>query len=156
MVTCDIFPESYNNFGTINTVVLFLIGFIIMLIVDKLSHGHSHSHSQENVSHEHEHEKNDNNNDTNINENEKMYRLAITTFISLILHNIPEGCVVLLSSLQSHDHLIRRFLFLLAHNIPEGIMIALPYYRSRGNLLGSLKLTLLTGLSQLLGAIIGF
>lgn len=88
-----------------------------MFIVDKFSHGHGHSHN---------HEKDSSNHD-NKETKDKLYHLAITTFISLMLHNIPEGCAVLMSSLQSHDHLIRRFFFLLAHNIPEGIMIVLPY-----------------------------
>ena len=74
--------------------------------------------------------------------------------ISLILHNIPEGIITLISNIANNNIGIKMTLGILIHNIPEGILIALPIYYSTKNHFKSFLYTLIAGLSEPLGGLV--
>lgn len=89
-------------------------------------------------------------------ENNKLTKLGILSFISIVLHNIPEGIITFISS---HINLKLGFSMALAislHNIPEGISIAIPLYYANKKKRYIFLVVLLASLSELLGAILSY
>ena len=85
-----------------------------------------------------------------------LYKLGILNMIVLILHNLPEGIATFLSSYHSIDLGLRLSVAIMLHNIPEGISIAVPIYYATGSRKNAIKSTLISGLSEPLGAILAF
>lgn len=82
------------------------------------------------------------------------FRVGILTAISLTLHNLPEGLAVMLSSTQSEERGITLAFAIALHNIPEGLAIAVPLYVATQNAARSILWTLVSGLSEPLGALL--
>lgn len=85
-----------------------------------------------------------------------LYNLGILNMIVLILHNLPEGVATFLSSYQDISLGIKLSAAIMLHNIPEGISIAIPIYYSTRSKRRAFKATLISGLSEPLGAILAF
>ncbi len=77
--------------------------------------------------------------------------------IVLILHNLPEGIATFLSSYHNTSLGIKLSIAIMLHNIPEGISIAVPiYYATKNRKKKAIKATLLSGLSEPVGALLAF
>lgn len=87
---------------------------------------------------------------------ENLYKLGLLNMIVLILHNLPEGIATFLSSYHSMSLGFKLSVAIMLHNIPEGISIAVPIYYATGSKKKALKATLISGLSEPLGAILAF
>lgn len=134
----DLIPTSFfeivNFYGIGKTLIILLIAFIISYIiitylsslVEKESKGID------------------------------LYKLGILNMIVLILHNLPEGIATFLSSYHSIDLGLRLSIAIMLHNIPEGISIAVPIYYATGSRKKAIKSTLISGLSEPLGAILAY
>lgn len=86
----------------------------------------------------------------------ELYKVGIISMIAIILHNIPEGIATYLSSEFNLKLGLSLTTAIALHNIPEGISIALPIYygtKSRGK---ALLYTLLSALSEPLGALLAY
>ena len=133
----DLIPLSFisllKNYNFIKTIWITLISFILGLILIIII-----------------------NNKININNNDSLYKIGILSIIILIIHNIPEGIATFMSSYKDLNLGISLTIAIMLHNIPEGICIAVPIYYSTKNKLLALKYTLISGLSEPLGAIIAF
>ncbi|KJE95249.1 hypothetical protein CAOG_05723 [Capsaspora owczarzaki ATCC 30864] len=81
-------------------------------------------------------------------------RTAIMTAAVVSLHNMPEGAILLISTLRG-----LRLGFVLAvslalHNVPEGMSIAAPIYAATKSVPWSLVLPVVSGLFEPLGALV--
>lgn len=85
-----------------------------------------------------------------------LYKLGIISMIALILHNLPEGIITFLSSVNNPSLGIKLSIAIALHNIPEGICIAVPIYYATGSKRKAITKTLLSGLSEPLGAILAY
>lgn len=88
--------------------------------------------------------------------NNAIKRTAIFTAIAITIHNFPEGFATFVSALDSVAFGISIAVAVAIHNIPEGLAVALPIYHATGDKKQALKLTLLSGLSEPLGALVGY
>lgn len=88
--------------------------------------------------------------------NNTIKRTAIFTAIAITIHNFPEGFATFVSALDSVAFGISIAVAVAIHNIPEGLAVALPIYHATGDKKQALKLTLLSGLSEPLGALVGY
>lgn len=93
---------------------------------------------------------------THILRNNAIKRTAIFTAIAITIHNFPEGFATFISAIDSVTFGISIAIAVAIHNIPEGLAVSLPIYHATGNKKHALKLTLLSGLSEPLGAIVGY
>ena len=74
--------------------------------------------------------------------------------ISLLIHNIPEGVICAISSINNIELGLKMSFMIMIHNIPEGIVISLPIYyatKSRGK---AFMYTIISSLGEIIGAII--
>jgi len=92
----------------------------------------------------------------NNNNNEKLYRVGIISMLAIILHNIPEGIATFMASNTDISLGISLALAIAFHNIPEGISISVPIFYATNSRLKALGYTFLSGMSELVGAIITY
>ena len=85
-----------------------------------------------------------------------LYKLGIKSAIVLIMHNLPEGIITFLTSENDLNLGIKIAMAITLHNIPEGICIAVPIYYSTKSWSRAIKTTLISGLSEPLGAILAY
>ena len=138
MISISLFsliPESINylnnklNFITITILILFInLGIIISQIINKR---------------------------IGIKiENNQLYKVGISSLIVLILHNIPEGIITYITTNNNLNLGLSLSLAIAIHNIPEGISIAIPIYYSTKSKRKAFILTLISGFSELFGAVL--
>lgn len=85
-----------------------------------------------------------------------LYKVGMISMIALIIHNIPEGIVTFLTSNNNIKLGITLSIAIALHNIPEGISISVPIYYSTGSKIKAFLYTLVSGMSELIGAILAF
>lgn len=85
-----------------------------------------------------------------------LYKVGILNMIILIMHNLPEGIATFLSSYHSTNLGIKLSIAIMLHNIPEGIAIAIPIYYATGKQKKAIYMTLVSGLSEPIGALLAF
>ncbi|MGM9834456.1 MAG: ZIP family metal transporter [Bacilli bacterium] len=83
-----------------------------------------------------------------------LYKLGIINMIVLILHNMPEGIITYLSSIENTSLGVKLCIAIMLHNIPEGIAIAIPIYYGTGSKTKAVGMSLISGLSEPLGAVL--
>mmetsp|Transcript_126535 Transcript_126535/g.369743 ORF Transcript_126535/g.369743 Transcript_126535/m.369743 type:complete len:347 (-) Transcript_126535:109-1149(-) len=82
-----------------------------------------------------------------------MWRLSMVLFISLTLHNFPEGMAVAVTALQSSQLGLTICISIACHNIPEGITIAVTTYQATKSRSRALLMTFLSGVAEPIGAV---
>lgn len=88
--------------------------------------------------------------------NSSLYRVGILSMIALMMHNLPEGILTFISSMIDIDLGIKLSIAIMLHNIPEGIAIAVPIYYATKSKYKAIKATLISGLSEPIGAILAW
>ena len=88
--------------------------------------------------------------------NSSLYKIGLTSMLAIVLHNIPEGIATYLTSTNNIKLGIKLTLAIALHNIPEGIAIAIPIYYSTNSKNKSFIYTLISGLSEIVGAVLAF
>ena len=91
-----------------------------------------------------------------IDNNNTLYKLGLISIITIILHNIPEGIATYISSSQNQILGLKLAFAIALHNIPEGISIAIPIYYSTNSIKKTFFYTLISGLSEFLGALLTY
>ena len=83
-------------------------------------------------------------------------KAGIMTALAIAVHNFPEGLVTFTSSLKDLHLGVMIAIALAIHNIPEGIATSLPIFYATGDRKKAFKLSLLSGLTEPFGAVIGY
>lgn len=92
----------------------------------------------------------------NSKKDSKLYKLGIITMLVIMMHNIPEGIVTYITTTKNINLGIILTTAIALHNIPEGISISIPIYYSTNSKLKAFIYTLISGLSEPIGAIIAY
>lgn len=134
----DLIPESffnilfkYNLIGFVLSFLSFLIGIILIKCSSKILNNMKEKGSS-------------------------LYKLGIISAIVLMMHNIPEGIITFLTANNDLSLGIKVAVAITLHNIPEGICIAVPIYYSTKSKWKAFKTTLISGLSEPIGAILAY
>lgn len=86
----------------------------------------------------------------------KLLRTGIFTALAIAIHNFPEGLVTFTSAVKEPRLGIAIAIAVAIHNIPEGIAVSVPVYAATGKKMKAFWLSFVSGLSEPLGAVIGF
>lgn len=86
----------------------------------------------------------------------KLMRMGMMTALIIAIHNFPEGIATFMSALDNPTVGIAIALAIAIHNIPEGIAVSVPIYYATGSKRKAFKYSLLSGLSEPIGAIVGY
>lgn len=85
----------------------------------------------------------------------KIKRAGLLTAIAISMHNFPEGLSTFIMTTQNITLGVSVALAIAMHNIPAGIAIALPIYHATGKKRLAILYSFLSGISELVGALIG-
>lgn len=85
-----------------------------------------------------------------------LYRMGIFSALAIAIHNFPEGFATFMSAIQDPQLGISIAIAIAIHNIPEGIAVSVPIYYATGNRKKAFLLSLLSGVSEPVGAIIAY
>lgn len=151
----EIFAKARNSLelvygphkGYWYTVIAFFAGIIIMGIIDKVIPSNENPHEWRDVEEMGETKEE--------NESELM-RMGLFSALAIAIHNFPEGLATFISSVQDPTLGISIAIAIAIHNIPEGIAVSVPIYYATGNRKKAFLNSFFSGLSELLGAIIGY
>ncbi len=89
-------------------------------------------------------------------QNNRLKRMGIVTALTIGIHNFPEGMATFTSALKDPHLGVAIAIAIAIHNIPEGIATSLPIYYSTGSKLSSFLISFLSGMTEPVGAIIGY
>jgi ZIP family zinc transporter len=86
----------------------------------------------------------------------KLMRMGMFTALAIAIHNFPEGLATFLAALQDPALGIAIAVAIALHNIPEGVSVSVPIFYATGNRKKAFFYSVLSGLSEPLGAIIAY
>lgn len=86
----------------------------------------------------------------------RLLRMGAFTAVAIAIHNFPEGLATFLSALDNPSLGISIAVAIAIHNIPEGIAVAVPIYYATRSRRRAFTWSFLSGLSEPLGALIGY
>jgi len=86
----------------------------------------------------------------------KLQRMGLNTAAAVAIHNFPEGLATFVATLADPSVGVTLAVAIAIHNIPEGICVALPIYYSTGSRHKGFIWALFSGLSEPVGAFIGW
>lgn len=120
----------------------FAIGILIAILIDYFIPDHIDDDLFSNQEHcEHHH---------------RIKRAGLLTAIAICIHNFPEGMATFFVATQNLALGATVAIAIAIHNIPEGIAVALPIYHATGKKRLAILYTFLSGISEPIGALIGF
>jgi ZIP family zinc transporter len=85
-----------------------------------------------------------------------LYRMGILSALAIAIHNFPEGLATFTSTLRDPSLGIPVAIAIAIHNIPEGIAVSVPIFYATRNKAKAFRLSFLSGLSEPVGAAVGF
>jgi len=133
--------------GTWYTVIAFFSGVLFIALIDKFIPSAENPHELHSIE-EMDHLPNV--------KNKKLMRMGMFTALAIGIHNFPEGLATFTAALQDPNLGIAIAVAIAIHNIPEGIAVSVPVYYATGSRRKAFRLSFLSGLSEPIGAIIGY
>ncbi|HLR21515.1 MAG TPA: zinc transporter ZupT [Tissierellaceae bacterium] len=134
-----------NGKGETIGLISFFGGIILIAIIEKLIHsigGDVHVHENE-ILDDHKH-------------NGHMANLGIMSGVAIAIHNLPEGLAIFTAGLKDITVAIPIAAAVIMHNIPLSIAISVPIFYATNSRRKAFLFTLVVGLCQPLGAVIGY
>jgi len=92
----------------------------------------------------------------NKSEAPQLARMGMMTALAIAIHNFPEGLATFLATLQDTGLGASLGIAISVHNIPEGLCVAMPIYYATGSKRKAFMWSLLSGVTEPLGGILGF
>ncbi len=86
----------------------------------------------------------------------KLHRMGLFTALAIAIHNFPEGLATFTAALRDPVLGLSIAVAIAIHNIPEGIAVAVPIYYATGSRTKAFVYSFLSGLSEPVGAAVGF
>lgn len=83
-------------------------------------------------------------------------RTGLFTALAIGIHNFPEGLATFVTALHEPSVAIPIVVAIAIHNIPEGIAVFVPIYYATGSKKKAFWLSFASGLSEPIGAVIGY
>ncbi len=147
----EIFPKALEALtasygeekGYLYTTLAFFVGMLFIGIIDRFIPESKNPHELKDVS---EMEK----------ENNSLLRMGVFSAVAIAIHNFPEGIATFTAALTDVKLGIGIAIAIAIHNIPEGIAVSVPVYYATGDKKKAFKLSFLSGMSEPIGALVGF
>lgn len=138
----ELLAKSINETGFLLANISFFGGIIGIYFVDKFI-PHIHLDTKPDPHYKIKHRK-------------KLMTAGVFTAIGIAIHNFPEGMAVFAVSLESLTMGLSIAIAIAIHNIPEGIAVSVPIYYATGNRKKAFLYSFLSGITEPVGAAIGY
>lgn len=133
--------------GSWATVGGFFFGIAVIALIDKFVPEAENPHETHTV------EEMDGNSEEH---KSKLMRMGLFTALAVGIHNFPEGLATFTAALSDPSLGVPIAVAIAIHNIPEGIAVSVPIFYATGDRWKAFKLSFLSGLSEPVGALIGY
>jgi ZIP family zinc transporter len=130
------------------TVIAFFSGIAIIAFIDKLIPSYENPHELKNIKREECPEQ--------APCGKKLLRMGMFSALAIGIHNFPEGLATFMAVLTDPSIGIGIAVAVAIHNIPEGVAVAIPIYYATKSKKKSFWLSLLSGMAEPLGALLGY
>lgn len=140
-------PELGEVGGWWVTVASFFGGILLIAIIDKIIPSSENPHEMRSV----EDIKTKGN-----GKNQKLMRMGLFTALAIAIHNFPEGLATFTAALTNPSIGIAIAVAIAIHNIPEGIAVSVLIFYATGSKKKAFVNSFLSGLSEPVGALIGY
>lgn len=128
------------------TVLSFFGGVLLIMIIDFLVPSYENPHEAHRVEEIQE----------KLDPEKKLLRMGLFTAIAIAIHNFPEGLATFAAALKNPALGIPIAIAIAIHNIPEGVSVSVPIYFATGSKKKAFWYSFFSGLSEPLGALIGY
>ena len=154
----EIFPKANESLSLVYgehkgywfTMLAFFAGMAIIAIIDNLVPSYENPHELKNV-------KCDKRKDlTQQPDEKKLLRMGIFSALAIGIHNFPEGLATFMAAIKDPALGISIAIAIAIHNIPEGIAVSVPIYYATKSRSKAFIYSFLSGLSEPIGAILGY
>lgn len=132
--------------GDFITTIAFFCGIVLIAIIDKIVPNFENPHEI--------HDADDM--DKEKTEEQELLRMGIFSALAIAIHNFPEGLATFTGAIQNFTLGLSIAIAIAIHNIPEGIAISVPIYYATGDRKKAFSYSFVSGLSEPMGAVIGF
>lgn len=136
-----------EKLGSTVNVISFFAGIFVIAIIDKLVPNSENPHEIKNV---------EDIDEDKVKKNKSLLRTGLFTALAITIHNFPEGLATFVSALNNVSLAIPITVAIAIHNIPEGISVSVPIYYATGDKKKAFLYSFLSGMSEPLGAVIGY
>lgn len=133
--------------GSWATVAAFFGGMFLIALIDKFVPDVENPHEMYSI---------EDINEKTATPNAKLLRMGLFTALAVGIHNFPEGLATFISALQEPSLAIPIVVAIAIHNIPEGIAVSVPIFYATGDRKKAFFYSFLSGLSEPVGALIGY
>ncbi len=140
----ELLPEAFAGIGELWGIYAFFAGMIIMGLIDVFIPDFENPHHFKTMAGKEG--KVDN----------KLMRVGLFTALAIAIHNFPEGIAIFGSALVNVELGLLIAFAIAVHNIPEGISVSMPIFYATGDKKKAFFYSFISGLSEPLGAVVGF
>jgi ZIP family zinc transporter len=141
----ELLPDAMQTTGELWGLSIFFVGIGMVALIDWLVPEPENPHDYKGLD-----------KPTAAPGNGRLMRMGLLTALAITVHNFPEGLATFASTLSD----VRLGLFIAVaiaiHNIPEGIAVSVPIYYATGNRNKAFVYSFLSGLSEPVGATVGY
>jgi ZIP family zinc transporter len=142
----ELLPEAFETVGEIWGLAAFFIGIGIIALIDMLIPEPENPHEFAGIDEPAIVHK----------ENSRLMRTGLFMALAIGVHNFPEGLATFASALGNLKLGIFIAVAIAIHNIPEGIAVSVPIFYATGNKNKAFFYSFLSGVSEPVGAIVGY
>lgn len=129
------------------TVISFFTGIAVIALIDHLIPSEKNPHEISNISKPEQMEE---------IKKTKLMRMGLFSALAIAIHNFPEGLAIFMSTIADPALGISIAVAIAIHNIPEGLAVSVPIYYATGSRWKAFFWSFLSGLSEPVGALIGY
>lgn len=137
----ELLPESFEQLGSVISLVLFFSGMVIIGIIDRFVPEIQNPHHESAVMDK---------------TSGKLLKTGVVTAIVMAIHNFPEGVAVFGSALNEPRLGLLVAFAVAIHNIPEGVAVSMPIFFATKSKKKAFFYSLLSGLTEPIGAILAY
>jgi len=141
----ELLPGATEIVGEWLGVLFFFIGIGFIAIVDLLVPEPENPHNLEGLDEP-----------RGPHEERELMRTGVMTALAIGIHNFPEGLATFASALSDVRLGVFIAIAIAIHNIPEGIAVSVPIYYATSNKNKAFLYSFLSGVSEPVGALLGF
>ncbi|MBW2466882.1 MAG: zinc transporter ZupT [Deltaproteobacteria bacterium] len=138
------------SMGYLYTTLAFFAGILLIALIDKLVPSFENPHEIRDPS---DMEISD---EAELKRRKNLHRMGMFSALAIAIHNFPEGLATFVGGLQDPALGLSIAVAIAIHNIPEGIAVSVPLYYATGSRKKAFFYSFLSGVSEPVGAMIGY
>lgn len=135
--------------GYLVTTLAFFGGILLIAMIDKLVPEAENPHEIRTTEDMNDEEKKE-------HKNKALLRMGLFSALAIAIHNFPEGLATFIGALNDPELGVSIAVAIAIHNIPEGIAVSVPIFFATGSKRKAFGYSFLSGLSEPVGALIGY